>query len=92
MKFRKPYKFEKSYKAEKDVPLMEAGEIEKEVEHELDESLPIINFASCTNDELIEFMIDFFDLTLDKEELLHFCVIYFAAVAEEAAKVTEIVA
>jgi len=52
-----------------DVPLMEAGEIEEkdvslgedapikeeeEVEHELDESLPIINFTSCMSDKLIE--------------------------------------
>ena len=55
---------------------------EKEIEHKLDQSLPIINFASCMNDELIEFMLDFFDLT-DEDELLQFCVIYFAAVAAE---------
>jgi len=60
MKFRESYKFEKNDKGG-DVPLMEVGEIEKEdvsledapikeeeeIEHELDESLSIINFTSC---------------------------------------------
>ncbi|KYM77202.1 hypothetical protein ALC53_12368 [Atta colombica] len=67
---------------------------EEEEVNELDESFLIINFASCTSDELIEFMLDFFDLT-DEEELLHFCVIYFAAVtteAEEEAEAAEIAA
>ncbi|EGI60741.1 hypothetical protein G5I_11034 [Acromyrmex echinatior] len=56
------------------ISLLEDAPTEKEdeVEHELDESLLIINFASCTSDELIEFMLDFFNLT--DEELLHFCV------------------
>ena len=68
MKFKEPYKFEKNDEEEEDVPIMAAGEIEEEdvfvgenipieeeeeVEHKLDESLPIINFASCTNDELV---------------------------------------
>ena len=60
---------------------------------ELDERFPIINFASCTSDELFDFMLDFFDLT-DEEELLHFCIIYFTAAAAEAkeAEVAEIAA
>jgi len=69
-------------------------EQEKEVEHKLDKSLWIINFASCTSDKLIEFMLDFFDL-IDEEELLQFYVIYFAALAaeaEEKAKAAEIAA
>jgi len=47
---------------EKDVSLGEDAPIkeEEEVEHELDESLPIINFTSCMSDKLIEFMFDFF--------------------------------
>ncbi|KYQ56106.1 hypothetical protein ALC60_04994, partial [Trachymyrmex zeteki] len=58
------------------------------VEHELDESLLIINFASCTSDELIEFMLNFFDLT-DDEELLQFFVIYFAVAAVKAEEEVE---
>ena len=104
MKFREPYKFEKNNEEEEDVPLMEAKlwrrlsrrgcSQEKEEVNELDESFPIINFASCTSDELIEFMLDFFDL-IDEEELLHICVIYFVAVtteAEEEAEAAEIAA
>ena len=40
------------------------------------------------SDELIEFMLDFFDLT-DEEELLRFCVIYFVAMATEAEEEAE---
>jgi len=78
---------------EKDVSVGEDAltEEEQEVEHEFIESLSIINFASCTNDELIEFMFDFFNLT-DEKVLLHFFVIYFTAVAAEAEeKAAEIV-
>ena len=34
----------------------DAPKEEEEIEHELDESLPIFNFAFCTSDELIEFI------------------------------------
>jgi len=63
-------------------------EVEEIIEHELDESLPIINFTPCTNDELIEFKLDFFDLA-DEEELLKFFVIYFAVAAAEAKEEVE---
>ena len=66
-------------------------EEEMEIEHEFDQSLPIISHLVQVT---IEFMLDFFDLT-DEKELLHFCVIYFAAVAaeaEEEAEVAEIAA
>jgi len=59
-------------------------EEEEKVKHEFGESLPIINFASCTSDELIEFI----DLT-DREELLYFFVIYFATVTAKAEKEAE---
>ena len=104
MKFREPYKFEKNdEKGEEGVLLMEAAgkikedvsvgedaltEVEEIIEHELDESLPIINFTPCTNDELIEFKLDFFDLA-DEEELLKFFVIYFAVAAAEAKEEVE---
>ena len=92
MKFREPYKFEKIMEGEEDVGEDAPAEEKEEIEHELDESLPIINFASCTSDKWIEFMLDFSDLT-DEEELLHFCVIYFAvAKAEEEAEAAEIAA
>ena len=65
---------------EKDVSLDENAPIEeeKEIEHKLDESFLIINFTSCTSEEMIAFMLDFFNLI--EEKLLHFYVIYFATV------------
>ena len=60
MKFREPYKFEKIMEGEEDVGEDAPAEEKEEIEHELDESLPIINFASCTSDEFI----DFFDLMM----------------------------
>ena len=63
-------------------------EVDEEVEHEFDESLSIINFKSCTSDELIKFMLDFFNLA-DEKELLQFFVIYFAAATVEVEEEVE---
>ena len=55
--------------------ILSPTEREEEIEHELDESLPIFNFASCMSDELIEFMLDFFDL-IDEKELCFDLVVF----------------
>ena len=44
-----PAKLRRRMSVGENIPIEE----EEEVEHKLDESLPIINFASCTNDELV---------------------------------------
>ena len=82
----------KTSEIEKDVSLDENAPIEeeKEIEHKLNESFLIINFASCTSEEMIAFMLDFFDLIEDK--LLHFYVIYFATVVTVIAAWAEEIA
>ncbi|KYN19404.1 hypothetical protein ALC57_08262 [Trachymyrmex cornetzi] len=53
-------------------------------EHELGENLTVFDFDFewCTNDELIEFMLDFFN-TNNEEELYQFLSIYNNIIAED---------
>ncbi|KYQ60569.1 hypothetical protein ALC60_00374 [Trachymyrmex zeteki] len=57
-------------------------------EEEEVESLPMLDFTLCTTGELVEFILDFFNLA-DEDELFQFCVINLAAAATEAEEEVE---
>ncbi|KYQ49085.1 hypothetical protein ALC60_11855 [Trachymyrmex zeteki] len=48
----------------------------------------MLDFTLCTTGELVEFMLDFFNL-VDEDELLQFCIINLAAAAAEAEEEVE---
>ncbi|KYQ48099.1 hypothetical protein ALC60_12861 [Trachymyrmex zeteki] len=81
---------EEVYENEEEIVSGEGAPTEEE-EVELDESLPMLDFTLCTTGELVEFMLDFFDLA-DEDELFQFCVINLAAAAAEAEEEAEIAA
>ncbi|KYN09379.1 hypothetical protein ALC57_18512 [Trachymyrmex cornetzi] len=71
-----------------DTSTEEEEEVEDELgEHELGENHPVFDFESCTSNELIEFILDFFNIP-NEEELYQFLARYLNITTAEDDKVT----